>query len=213
MIGLFILVIGAAALVGYLWLIGWVIRFTKHKTGSNVAVALAVIGIFVVTFGDTAFNRWYHTQVLCKRSDVGVTVFKRIAVPDEYLDAATQRLKLPLPLEQPFFARFSNKEERTREGWFPMTAHGRIERSIIDTTTGEMVARLVNYWPEGGPWWATPIKWFKEDTIVGWMRSRWKTPTCFAGPASSYSLFTTNDYFQLLVANRSPQANPSPSEH
>lgn len=198
MIGLIVLAIAVPLLLGYLWLARAAVRYTKRKTGSNLIAALAVIGILVITFGDTFFNRWYHKEVLCKREDVGVRIFERVKLPAEFLDKETLLPKLPFPLSrEPFFARFSQKELRTNAGFFPLTAYGRIERTIVDNESDKVLARFVNYWPAGGPWWGAPIAWFGESSLIGWLYSRQRVPTCFDG-ATQDALLGISGYFHAV---------------
>ena len=197
MIGVIVLVIAIPLLLGYLWLARAVVRRTKRKTGSNLVAALVAIGILVITFGDTVFNRWYHKEVLCKREDVGVRIFESVQLPTEYLDKKTLRPSFPLPLEQPFFSRLSPKELRTNAGLFPLTAHGRIERTIVDNASGKVIARFVDYWPAGGPWWGIPINWFSESSLIGWLHSRQRVPSCF-DDATRYALLGVSEYFYVI---------------
>lgn len=198
MIGLIVLAIAVPALLAYLWLARAAVRYAKRKTGSNLIAALAVIGILIVTFGDTVFNRWYHKEVLCKREDVGLQIFERVPLPTEYLDQEKLRPIFPLPLEQPFFSRFSLKEFRTNSGYFPLTAHGRIERSVsvTDNKSDKVIARFVDYWPSGGPWWGRPLEWFSESSLIGWLYSRQHTPTCFQDGTQN-ALLAVSSYFYV----------------
>jgi hypothetical protein len=197
MTGLIVLAITVPLLLAYLWLARAAVRYAKRKTGSNVVAALAVVGILVLTFGDTVFNRWYHKEVLCKREDVGMRIFERVQLPTEYLDKKTLRPSFPLPLEQPFFSRLSPKELRTNSGIFPLTAYGRIERTIVDNASGKVLARFVDYWPAGGPWWGIPISWFGESSLIGWLYSRQHVPTCFDG-ATQDTLLGISGYFHAM---------------
>lgn len=197
MTGLIILAIAVPLLLAYLWLARAAARYAKRKTGSNLVAALVVVGIFVITFGDTVFNRWYHKEVLCKREDVGVRIFERVQLPAEYLDKETLRPSFPLPLKQPFFTRLSPKELRANSGFFPLTAHGRIERTIVANESGKVLARFVDYWPTGGPWWGAPIAWFGESSIIGWLHSRRYVPSCF-DDATQYALLGVSEYFYAI---------------
>lgn len=196
MTGLIFLAIAIPLLLAYLWLARAAVRYAKRKTGSNFVVALVVVGILVVTFGDTAFNRWYHKEVLCKQEDVGVRIFEKIQLPAEYLDRKTLRPIFPLPLDQPFFEQFSAEELRGSSGFFPLTAYGRKERTIVNNQSGKVLARFVNYYPLGGPWWLVPIDWFGEDTLIGWFNSRQRRPSCFDGVTID-SLSTISSYFRM----------------
>jgi hypothetical protein len=197
MTGLIVLAIAVPLLLAYLWLARAAVRYAKRKTGSNFVAALAVVGIFVVTFGDTLFNRWYHKEVLCKREDAGVRIFEKIQLPAEYLDEKTLRPRFPLPLDQPFFSHFSPMELRTNSGFFPLTAHGRIERTIVDNESGKVLARFVDYWPAGGPWWGAPIAWFGESSLIGWLYSRQHMPTCF-DDGTQNALLAISSYFYAI---------------
>lgn len=195
MIGLIVIAVSIPLLLGYLWLIRSTVRYAKRKTGSNLVASLALVGVLVITFGDTLFNRWYHKEVLCKREDVGLKIFERVKLPPEFLDEKTQRPNLPFPLtEQVFFKRFSQEESRINAGFFPFTAHGRMERKIVDLESGKTLAKFVDYWPSGGPWWAFPIKWFDEKTVFGWLNSRQRVSSCVNDSAQD-ALLGISEYF------------------
>jgi len=196
MTGLVVLAIAVPLLLAYLWLARAAVRYAKRKTGSNLVVTFVVVGFFVVTFGDTVFNRWYHKEVLCKREDVGVRIIEKIQLPVDFMDQKTQRPNFPLPLDQPFFKQFSTAELRTSSGFFPLTAHGRKERTIVNNQSGKVLARFVDYYPLGGSWWLVPIDWFGEDTLIGWLNSRQRRPSCFGG-ATIDSLSTISSYFRM----------------
>lgn len=197
MTGLIVLAIAVPLLLAYLWLARAVVHYAKRKTGSNFVVALVIAGILVITFGDTVFNRWYHKEVLCKREDVGMRIFKKIQLPAEYLDKKTLQPKFPLPLDQPFFSHLSLKELRTNSGFFPLTAHGRIERTIVDNESDKVLAQFVDYWPAGGPWWGAPIAWFGESSLIGWLYSRQHVPTCF-DDGTQNALLAISSYFYAI---------------
>lgn len=198
MIGLIVIIVTALLLIAYLCLLRITVRYAKRKTGSNFVAALAVVGLLVVTFGDTLFNRWYHKEVLCKREDVGLKIFERVKLPPEFIDEKTQQPNLPFLLtSNVFFEHFTQEESRINAGLFPLTAYGRIERKILNLESGKVLAKFVDYWPSGGPWWAFPLKWFDETTIIGWLNSRQQTPTCFDGP-EQFSLLGVTEYFYLI---------------
>lgn len=197
MTGLIVIAIAVPLLLAYLWLARAAVRYAKRKTGSNAVAALVIVGILVITFGDTVFNRWYHKEVLCKREDVGIRILERVKLPQDFLDDKTQRPRFPLPLDRAFFTRFSTVELRTSAGLFPLTAHGRIERSIVDSHSGKVLARFVDYWPAGGPWWGAPIAWFDESNLVGWLLGRRHVPTCLRDSAP-YSLLGVSEYFYAI---------------
>lgn len=197
MMGLIVLAISVLLLLAYLWFARTVVRYIKRKTGSNLIAAFAAIGILLVTFGDTLFNRWYHKAVLCKRADVGIHIIEKVLLPKEYLDKDKLRPNFPLPLEQPFFSRFSLKETRTNSGYFPLTAHGRVERSVVDSNSGKVIAKFVDYWPSGGPWWGTPLEWLDESSFIGWFYGRQHVPTCF-NDGTQNALLAVSGYFYLL---------------
>ena len=58
MIGLTVIAISILFLLGYLWLIRTTASYAKRKTGSNLIAGLAVVGLLLITFGDTLFRRW-----------------------------------------------------------------------------------------------------------------------------------------------------------
>lgn len=198
MTGLLVLAIAIPLLLAYLWLARAAVRHAKRKTGSNLVATLVVVGILVVTFGDTAFNRWYHKEVLCKREEVGVRIFERVKLPAEFLEKGTLQPKLPFPLsKEPFFTGFMSKESRTNSGHFPFTAYGRIERTVIHNETGRVLARFVDYWPAGGPWWGAPFAWFGESSLIGWLSGRQQVPSCF-DDGTQNALLGISSYFYAV---------------
>lgn len=185
MIGLIVLAITVPLLLGYLWLARAAVRYTKRKTGSNLIAALAVIGILVITFGDTVFNRWYHKEVLCKREDVGGQVFEKVTLPAEHWDDANNRPNLPLTMsrEKPFLGRYAEIGKFERGGSRPFTAYERSEATVVDLQTGRVLSRFVDYMPAGGTWWAMPLMLFGQSSVIGWLLSRGDSPSCVGNPS------------------------------
>ncbi|MES2353862.1 MAG: hypothetical protein V4568_05525 [Pseudomonadota bacterium] len=184
MIGLIVLAITVPLLLGYLWVARAAVRYVKRKTGSNWMMVLTVIGILMLTFGDTLFNRWYHKNVLCKREDVGSKIFERVTLPEEYWDNENNLPKLPLTMSKnkPFLGRYAAIEKYEQEGFFPLTAYERRESSVVDIQTNKTLSRFVDYAPMGGLWWAVPLSLFGEKSIIGWLLSRGSSPSCFDNP-------------------------------
>lgn len=174
MTGLIILAIAVPLLLAYLWLARAAVRYAKRKTGSNLVAALVVVGILVITFGDTVFNRWYHKEILCKWYDVGGRVFERVKLPAEHWDEVNSRPNLPLTMskEKPFLERYAEIEKYERGGMRPFTAHERSETTVVDLQTGRVLSRYVDYSPAGGTWWAMPLALFGRGSIIGWLLSR-----------------------------------------
>lgn len=184
MIGLIVITGVIIFFVFYVWLIIKVARFVKRKTGSSRLAGLAILLIFVLTVGDTVFNRLYHKEVLCKRDDVGVKIFSTVEVPPEYWDIANNRPAFDVAWDttKPFLGRYSEREKNERGGWLPLTAYKRKEVSVIDLQTGETLSRFVDYEPRGGMWWLMPLKYIDSDSLVGWFFSRQKSSGgCYAG--------------------------------
>jgi hypothetical protein len=180
MIGLIVLAIAVPALLAYLWLARAAVRYAKRKTGSNLIAALAVIGVLIVTFGDTVFNRWYHKEVLCKRNEVGGQVFEKVILSAEHWDEANNRPNLPLTMsrEQPFLGRYAEIGKHERGGSYPFTAYEKDETVVIDIQTGHVLSRFVDYSPAGGTWWAMPLTLFGQSSVIGWLLSRGTAPGC-----------------------------------
>lgn len=178
--GLIVLAICVLLLIAYLWFVRTVVRYIKRKTGSNLIAALAVIGILIVTFGDTLFNRWYHKEVLCKRNEVGGQVFEKVILPAEYWDDANNRPNLPLTMsrEKPFLGRYAEIWNHERGGSFPFTAYEKNETIVVDISTGHVLSRFIDYSPAGGMWWAMPLTLFGQGSVIGWLLSRGSSPSC-----------------------------------
>lgn len=166
---------------GYIFLIWTTFRWAKRKTNSFLKALFAVLILLVLTFGDSAFNRWYRKEILCKRDDVGVKVFKVVAVPAEEWNSDFARAEIDLKntRQSPFLGRYVIADEYTSGGWFPLTSYYRHEYAIIDTKTEKPLARAVNYEPSGGLWWTFPLALLGEKSLVGWLSSRGHSPGCF----------------------------------
>ena len=183
MIGLTFLAIFAVLLIGYFWLLRATVRYAKRKTGSNVIAALAVLGVLVLTFGDTIFNRWYHKEVLCKRDDVGVKIFATAELPPEYWDDIHNKPNLPTTMmfgtnPKPFLDRYVAIDKYEYGGTFPFTAYEMNKLSTVDLKTGQTLSQFIDYTPAGGTWWAWPLKFLGENNMIGWVLSRGSVTWC-----------------------------------
>lgn len=197
MVGLIVIFTSIVLLIGYLWLIYAAASFVNRKTGSHLAATIAVLVILVLTFGDTIFNNWYHKEVLCKRDDVGIKVFKEVELPAEYINEQTGEPTIPYPYDKiPFFMKFSVKETRETHGLFPWTKYMREERRIVVNETGETLAQFVTYNALGG-WWTYPLDLFNENSLIGWLSSRRHAPSCFDGIKIN-GLLSVSSYFILI---------------
>ena len=223
MIGLMFFAIWGLWLIAYLYLLCFTVRYVKRKNGSNMMAALAVIGVLIVTFGSEIFNSWYHKQVLCKREEVGLHIFERVPLPAIYtnpetgkplriyindktgqpdsemseknpifarfeIDEKTGKVKNP----DPFFYRFEYSSSLKSQGVY-WSQFNREERKLLDLESGRVLARYVNYTDSSSLWWLKPLDWFDENSLIGWIRSRDNSPSCFTGPRTS--LAGLNSYF------------------
>lgn len=193
MLGLILLPIFGLFIFAYLWLLRTTYRATKRKTGSYLKAVLAVIGVLVLTCGDTFFNRWYHREILCQREDVGVKIFAKAQVPPEYwddknhrpiLDKLMNRDRHPSQDLKPFLDRYAATEKFEKGGWFPLTAYERHVTGVVDVKTGQMLSQFVDYWPAGGMWWLYPLKFIRADSAIGWVLSRGQPNSCFQYPTN-----------------------------
>ncbi|RLJ61232.1 hypothetical protein [Sulfurisoma sediminicola] len=199
MIGLLILGTAAILLAAYIWLLRATARTVKRRTGSNRWAVMAVVGILVLTFGDTVFNRWYHKEVLCKRDDVGAKVFETVEVPEESWNRNFRRAEISdrNTRQTPFLRRYAVIEAYTSGGWYPLTRYQRYEYAIVDIKTERLLGRFANYEPAGGLWWTLPLGLFGENTLIGWLSSRGRSSGCFDNPNKPGPLDVIHGAFML----------------
>ncbi|MEO6565402.1 MAG: hypothetical protein ABIO63_05155, partial [Casimicrobiaceae bacterium] len=146
MIGLLVLAIGALLLVAYLWLVKTTFRYVKRRTGSNVYASISILGILLLTVGDTLFNRWYVSNVLCEREDVGVKIFETVKLNREHWDEVNNRPNLPSSMitGKPFLGRYIQVKSNDRGGFWPLTAYSRNQLQIVDTHSERVLSRFVD---------------------------------------------------------------------
>lgn len=181
MMGLFVLTIGALLIAAYVWLMKTIFRYVKNRTGSNAYASISMLGIFLLTVGDTAFNRWYVANVLCKREDVGVKIFETVKLEREHWDEINNRAALPLDMRagKPFLGRYVVTDSYDDDGIWPLTYHTRLQFLVVDVTTEKVLSRFVNYMPLGGLWWTFPLALFGGNPSFDWFVSRGATSSCF----------------------------------
>lgn len=194
MTALIISLIAIPLLVVYCWLIYATAYAVHRRSQSRKLAASAIFGILVLTFGDTAFNSWYHRTVLCAHEDVGVTVFEAVAVNEDHWDKNSIAATIDdrNTRESPFLGRYAVTNSYTDGGWYPLTRYQRREFAIIDTKTGKALSRYVNYEPTGGWWWAYPLTLFGEKTLVGWLLSRGRAANCYDYPPHALEIGNPN---------------------
>lgn len=181
MIGLLFLSIGALLLVAYVWLVKTTFRYVKRRTGSNVYASISILGILLLTVGDTLFNRWYVAKVLCEREDVGVKIFETVKLPAHLWDNENNQPALPRDMRagKPFQDRYIEVESNDRGGLWPFTYHSRLQFLVIDVKTEKVLSRFINYIPSGGMWWMFPMAIFGNNPSVSWFVNRGSPSSCF----------------------------------
>lgn len=189
MIGLIFLTIGAVLIAAYIWLVKTTFRYVKRRTGSTVYASISILGILLLTVGDTLFNRWYVTNVLCTREDVGVKIFEMVKLPLAHWDEVNNRPDLPsgMTTAKPFLGRYVEVQTYERGGLWPLTSFSRRQVLIVDIQTERAISRFVDYEPAGGSWWAFPISMFGSTSLVGWLFRKGSSDSCFE---NSTFLFT-----------------------
>jgi len=115
------------------------------------------------------------------REDVGVKIYETVKLPAELWDERNNQPRLPVSMERdnPFLGRYFEVALDQSGGFWPLTAHSRIELSIFDNRTGKALSRFVNFVPEGGTWWAFPLSLFGGTTMVGWLFRHGRSTSCF----------------------------------
>jgi hypothetical protein len=170
MIGPIFLIIFGGLFVGYTWLAYHGVRAIYRKTNSWILAGLGVLVFLLIPSGDTIFNRWYHTNVLCKQEDVGLKMFQKVQLPPRYYDE-NGRFKAPekwglngTVLE----GRFQYRAGSEHKGQFPFTGYEKRYSGVFDLQQGKYLSYEAEFWNAGSGWWLVPFeRIFKQLTYNG----------------------------------------------
>jgi hypothetical protein len=152
--GIILLPLGALVIGLYLWAVVKGTRWAYRKFSIQGAIAAIAFFALLPTW-DTIANRWYHKNVLCKRSEVGLQIFEQVKLPSEYYDNQG-RFKEP---EGWFSGRtlVSNRYQRQsgelQGGYFPVTKHEKRFSGVFDQKEKRLISYEADYWTKGGGWW------------------------------------------------------------
>ena len=158
--GIILLPLGALVTGLYLWAAINSARWAYRKTHSVWAIAGMLTICALIPTWDTAVNRIYHKQVICKKSEIGLHVFENVTLPAEFYDARG------IPLIFDGYGNFDTKKVGTRykedgkyehEGAW-LTGAVKYTFEINDVQSGHVLARFTNYYAAGGGWILIPFR-------------------------------------------------------
>lgn len=152
--GMVLLPLGALVLGMYLWLAVKGTRWAYRKLA--VPGVLAAIAFFsLLPTWDTIANRWYHKNVLCKQTEVGLHIYERVKLPPQYYDDSG-RFKEP----EGWFSgrtlvinRYQRQSGFSEGGIFPVTKYEKRFSTVFDKAEGRTISYELDYWTRGGGWW------------------------------------------------------------
>jgi hypothetical protein len=152
--GVILLPLGALVLGLYLWIVVKGTRWAYRKFAIPGAIAAVVFFALLPTW-DTIANRWYHKNVLCKRSEVGLHVYEHVKLPFQYYDNHG-RFKEP----DGWFSgralvgnRYQRQSGNLQDGVFPLTSHEKRFSGVFDQQEQRLISYEADYWTKGGGWW------------------------------------------------------------
>jgi len=153
--GIILLPLGALVIGLYLWVVVKGTRWAYRKYALPGTVAAIAFFALLPTW-DTIANRWYHKNVLCKRSEVGLHIYEHVKLPSQYFDNHG-RFKEP----EGWFSgrtlvsnRYQRQSSNLEEGIFPLTKHEKRFSGVFDQQQQKLISSEVDYWTSGGGWWS-----------------------------------------------------------
>lgn len=152
--GIVLIPLGALVIGLYLWVVVKGTRWAYRKFAVPGAIGAVAI-FFLLPTWDTLANRWYHENVLCKRTEVGLRVYEHVKLPSQYYDNRG-RFKEP---EGWFSGRtlVSNRYQRQsgnlQGGIFPLTKYEKRYSAVFDQQENKLISYEADYWTKGGGWW------------------------------------------------------------
>lgn len=140
------------------------------KTNSKVMAFLTIVVFILIPTADTIFNRWYHGSILCKRDDIGLSIFNPQKLPASYYDT-NDKFKSPngwgrdgAKIEN----RFEYREGVVTGGNFPFTGFEQRYSGVFDHVRKEYISYETEIFNRGSGWWLVPLnKIFTQFTYNG----------------------------------------------
>jgi len=152
--GIILLPLGALVIGLYLWGAAKGTRWAYRKFAAPGAIAAIAVFVLLPTW-DTIANRWYHKNVLCKRSEVGLHVYEHVKLPSQYYDDRG-RFREP----EGWFSgrtlainRYQRQSGYLEGGIFPVTRHEKRFSAVFDQQERRQISYEADYWTKGGGWW------------------------------------------------------------
>ena len=180
--GIILLPLGALVIGLYLWVVVKGTRWAYHRF-ARLGALVAVLFFLLLPSWDTIANRWYHKNVLCARSDVGLHIYDHVRLPSQYYDGEG-RFKEP----EGWFSgrtlvseRYRRQSGNVQEGVFPLTKYEKRFSGVLDTKEQRLISYEVDYLTKGGGWWLTifrPV--FSQVDYLTYVRGLVDGVTCGA---------------------------------
>ena len=185
--GIVLIPLGLLVVGLYLWVVVKGTRWAYRKYAAKGAIAALVFFALLPTW-DTIANHWYHKNVLCARSDVGLQIFSRIRLPSQYFDNLG-RFKEP----EGWFSgrtlidgRYQRQSGNLQEGVFPLTKYEKRFSGVMDTKEQKLICSEVDYLTQGGGWWLIVFRpVFSQVDYLSYVRGVIDGVTCDRSSTSS----------------------------
>ena len=166
----------------YLWLVVKGTRWAYRRFAIPGALVALIVALLLPTW-DTFANHWYHKNVLCMRSEVGVHVSQRVRLPSQYYDDIG-RFKEP----DGWFSgrtlindRYQRQSGNLEEGVFPLTKYEKRFSGVLDKKENTLVSFEVDYLTKGGGWWLGMLRpLFSQADYLSYVRGTIDGVSCSA---------------------------------
>jgi hypothetical protein len=178
--GMILLPLGALVIGLYLWAVVKGVRWAYRKFKIQGAIAAVAFFALLPTW-DTITNQYYYRQVLCKRPEAGLHIFKNIVLPTEMYDDKGNP-KLPDSMndpQHPFLGKYVFDIRYQDEGSYPVTAYRRLLHGTYDVSTNQFLSKFEDYQPRGGWLWTNALRLVLTRADYDWIMSRGQTQSCF----------------------------------
>jgi len=164
----------------YLWIVVKGTRWTYRNFEAKGAIAAIVFFVLLPTW-DALINQYYFKEVLCKRPDVGLQIYRKIVLPTEMYDDKGNP-KLPDSMndpKHPFLGKYIFDIHYKDEGSYPVTANRHLFQGAYDISTGQFVSKFEDYQPTGGWLWTRIFRPVLNTSDYDWIMSRGSKQSCF----------------------------------
>jgi hypothetical protein len=178
--GIVLLPLGALVFGLYLWAVVKGTRWAYRKFSRGGAIAAMVFFALLPTW-DALINHYYYKLVLCRRPEVSVQIYQRIALPQNLYDEKGKP-KLPDSFgdpKRPFLGKYIFDIHYKNEGSYPITANRHLYHGIYDVTTNKYLSKFEDYQPAGGWIWTNIFRLVLNATDYAWLMSRGQKQSCF----------------------------------